>query len=80
LPDDDEDDSWLDEPQEVDYHSAQELEAESTSPINLASKHLASFLADSPDHLNSVTPQSTAKPGPHAATDAQDDNDFSMEF
>ena len=86
LPDDDEDDSWLDEPEEAVYDSAQELEAESTSPINLASQHLASFLADdSPDtsNSNSGSSQNTATGNlkPHAAaTIAQEDNDFSMEF
>ena len=55
------------------------------SPINLASKHLTSFLADSPlaatlaNNSESVTPQSTATPQA-ATTIAQDDNDFSMEF
>lgn len=82
LPDDDEDDSWLDEPPDVVYNSAQDLEAATSSPINLASSHLASFLANSPlatdSNSESVT-QSTAKPQA-AATIAQDDNDFSMEF
>jgi hypothetical protein len=48
LPDDDEDDSWLDEPQEV-YNSVQELDAENSSPIDLASKYLATFLANTKD-------------------------------
>ena len=39
LPDDDEDDSWLDEPREA-YDSDQELDAEKSSPINLVSKYL----------------------------------------
>ena len=81
LPDDDEDDSWLDEQQETMYDSAQELEAELTSPINLASTHLASFLADSPIDINSETQVLPAKPQAAAsATVAEDNNDFSMEF
>ena len=80
MPDDDEDDSWLDEPQEASYKPAQKLDAESTSSINLASRHLASFLADSPVtdiSMTQVPSQSTAE---SQSTDTQDDNDFSMEF
>ena len=81
LPDDDKDDSWLDEQQETMYDSAQELKAKSTSPINLASTHLASFLADSPTDINSETQVLPAKPQAAAsATIAEDDNDFLMEF
>jgi hypothetical protein len=78
LPDDDEEDSWLDEPQEA-YNSAQELYAEKSSPINLASKYLTTFLANTKDdealplHVNK--PKAATVPVP-----VEDDNDFSMEF
>jgi hypothetical protein len=82
LPDDDEDDSWLDEPQEV-YDSVQELDAEKSSPINLASKYLTTFLAHTKDDSDSgiKMPLHANKPkiAPVPAS-VQDDNDFSMEF
>ncbi|KDR75453.1 hypothetical protein GALMADRAFT_140951 [Galerina marginata CBS 339.88] len=81
LPDDDEDDTWLDEPQDDVYDSVWELDAEKSSPINLASKHLAMFLADAKEssatteglHFNVNKPEAIS-----AAV--QDDNDFSMVF
>ena len=79
LPDDDEDDSWLDEPQEL-YDTAQELEAEKLSPINLASKYLATFLADTEDSSVTHMPLNVNKPQAASAI-IRDDNDFSlMEF
>jgi hypothetical protein len=80
LPDDDEDDSWLDEPQEV-YDSVQVLDAEKSSPINLASKYLTTFLASTKDDSGIEMPLHANKPkvAPVAGS-VQDDNDFSMEF
>ena len=80
-PDDDEDDSWLDEPQEA-YDSVQELDAEKSSPINLASKYLATFLAHTKDD-SGIEALPLHDNEPEVATvqvPVQDDNDFSMEF
>jgi hypothetical protein len=82
LPDDDEDDSWLDEPQEV-YDSVQELDAEKSSPINLASKYLTTFLAHTKDDSGINHDMSLHANKPKVApvpASVQDDNDFSMEF
>lgn len=82
LPDDDEDDSWLDEPQEV-YDSVRKLDAEKSSPINLASKFLTTFLANTKDNSgNEALPPSLHdnKVPNVAPIPVQDDNDFSMEF
>ena len=84
-PDDDEEDSWLDEPQEI-YNSVQELDAENSSPINLASKYLTTFLANTKDDsgIDALPPSlhdNLNKPTGNVAPDSvQDDNDFSMEF
>ena len=83
LPDDDDDDSWLDEAREV-YESVQELDAEKSSPIDLASKHLKTFLSyTKPEDgsgiealpLHADKPKFAVAPFP-----VEDDNDFSMEF
>lgn len=81
LPDDDEDDSWLDEPREA-YISVRELDAEKSSPINLASKYLTTFLANTKDDSGIETlPLHANEPGPKLVpVPVQDDNDFSMEF
>jgi hypothetical protein len=66
LPDDDEDDSWLDdEPEKI--NSVQALDAETTSPINPASKYLTTFLADNEDKSTipvGVEDKKENKPGP----------------
>ena len=84
MPDDDEDDegdSWLDEEPEL-YSSVRVLDAETSSPINPASKYLATFLANEEE-------QPTAKLLPEEIKDkklqgatvpVRDDNDFSMDF
>ena len=80
LPDDDEDDSWLDEPQEA-YDSVQELDAEKSSPINLASKYLTTFLAHTKEDDSEALPlcgNDVQVPVP--VVQLKDDNDFSMEF
>ena len=64
LPDDDEDDkgnSWLDEEPEL-YSSVRVLDAETSSPINPASKYLATFLANEEE-------QSTAEVLPDSERD-----------
>jgi len=75
-------DSWLDEPQEV-YDSVQELDAEKSSPINLASKYLTTFLAHTKDDSGINHDMSLHANKPKVApvpASVQDDNDFSMEF
>jgi hypothetical protein len=76
LPDDDEDDSWLDEEPER-YGSVRVLDAETSSPINPASKYLATFLANEEEKATAdVLPEDIKVQG----VTAVDDNDFSMNF
>jgi hypothetical protein len=80
LPEDEEDDSWLDEPAEV-YPAARTLKAEKSSPINLsASVHLKTFLAD--EKLEGVMPENSGLKASDLERVVQhtDDNDFSMDL
>jgi hypothetical protein len=74
-PDDDEDDSWLDEPNLETFHPEHSLEVSPT--IDLSSRCLAAALSDEPSSDTSVV-----APNPLEAlgepTDL--DNDFSMEL
>jgi hypothetical protein len=81
LPDDDEDDSWLDEESER-HDSVQVLDAETTSPINPASKYLATFLAEEEEKSTAdVLPDEGKKVNNiQAPTKVGEDNDFSMDF
>lgn len=77
LPDDDEDDTWLDEPADI-YPSELFLKAQASSPIDLAaSMHLRTFLAD--DKPDSVSDHPNMDGVSHP-TSPLDDNDFSMDF
>jgi hypothetical protein len=73
----------LDKPGDV-YDSVQELDAEKSSPINLASKYLATFLADTKDDYqagsDTLPLNFKANKLEAATTTIQDDNDFSIEF
>lgn len=75
LLNDDEDDTWLDEPADV-YPSETFLKAEASSPIDLAaSVHLRTFLADDkPASVSDHRMNGASQPAP------LDDNDFSMDF
>jgi hypothetical protein len=81
LPDDDEDDSWLDEEPEM-HNSVQVLDAETTSPIDPASKYFTTFLADNEDK-STIPVEVEDKKGNKLQFEAAavcDDNDFSMKF
>ena len=83
MPDDDEDDegnSWLDEEPEL-YSSVRVLNAETSSPINPASKYLATFLANEEEQSTAeVLPEEIKDKKVPGATVVRDDNDFSMDF
>ncbi|KAF9475198.1 hypothetical protein BDN70DRAFT_957800 [Pholiota conissans] len=77
---DDEDDAWLDEPLDpnVKNLTAERLDAESNSAINLQSKTLSTFLSLYGDNLQAednkdLVNATQVEPNP-------DDNDFSMSF
>jgi hypothetical protein len=86
LPDDEDDDAWLDEPAEK-YEPAVVLEAEVSSFLNLNSKHLTTFLADTkasnPTTVTekNVTCQDPKKRSqPTSIVTPPTDNDFSINF
>ena len=86
LPDDDEDDagdSWLDEEPEL-YSAVRVLDADTSSPINPASKYLATFLANEEEQSTAEVSSEEIKDkkvqAVQGATGVQDDNDFSMDF
>jgi hypothetical protein len=75
------DDGWLDEPAE-NFESATLLEAETTSFLDLNSKHLTTFLADTKDKASNYTITTTGSQGPKKSSQSvyTDDNDFSIYF
>lgn len=77
MLDDDEGDTWLDEPADT-YPPEMFLKAEASSPIDLAaSLHLRTFLADD----NPAISEHVTKAGQNGFHSAPlNDNDFSMEF
>lgn len=79
LPEDEEEDSWLDEPAEV-YPAERALNAENFSPVNLsASVHLKTFLAD--EKLEgSLMPENSSLKATKRDVQHADDNDFSMDL
>ena len=78
LPEDEEDDSWLDEPVNV-YPAARALNAETSSPINLTSVHLKTFFAD--EKLEgSLIPENGSLKASEGADQYADDNGFSMDL
>ena len=78
LPEDEEDDSWLDEPANV-YPAARALNAETSSPINLTSVHLKTFFAD--EKLEgSLIPENSSLTASKGTVQYADDNDFSMDL
>ena len=83
MPDHDEDDSWLDEEPEK-HNSVQALDAETTSPIDPASKYLTTFLADNEDKSTISVGVEDKKENKLQfdleAAAVRDDNDFSMKF
>ena len=82
LRDDEDDDGWLDEPAES-FESATLLEAETSSFLDLNSKHLTTFLADTKDKASNNTVTTTGSQGPKKSSqsvNAPDDNDFSINF
>lgn len=81
LLDDEDGDGWLDEPAE-EFESATFLEAETSSFLNLNSKHLATILADTKDKASNYTVNTTGSQGPKKSSQSvnADDNDFSIDF
>jgi hypothetical protein len=83
LPDNDKDDSWLDEEPEK-HNSVQALDAKTTSPIDPASKYLTTFLADNEDKSTISVGVEDKKENKLQfdleAAAVRDDNDFSMKF
>jgi hypothetical protein len=62
------------------YNSVQKLDAEKSSPINLASKYLTTFLAYTKDDTGIEELPLHANESKDAPVPVQNDNDFSMEF
>jgi hypothetical protein len=82
LLDDEEDDAWLDEPAER-YEFATLLEAEMSHFLDINSKQLATFLADTKDKTgnSTITDQSlNMKNKSQSVANQADDNDFSINF
>jgi hypothetical protein len=77
------DDGWLDE-QAENFGSATLLEAETSSFLDLNSKHLTTFLADTKYKASNytVTTSTTGSQGPKKSSQSvyADDNDFSIYF
>ena len=79
LPDDDEDDSWLDEAPEK-HGLAQILDAETSSPVDPASKYLTTFLGNKKETpISDIIPDKDQK-DTQVTTTVGNDNDFSMNF
>ena len=83
LLDDEDDDAWLNEPAEK-YEPAVLLEAEQSSFLDLNSKHLTTYLANTKDKASNhttITSQGLKKRSqPASVVNPPDDNDFSINF
>jgi hypothetical protein len=81
LPDDDEDDSWLDEAPEK-HGVAHVLDAETSSPIDPASRYLTTFLGNEKETRISdiISDKNQKATGTQVTTVEDNDNDFSMNF